>query len=87
MFIISQNVSSPLCPFLISRKAIIFLIFISKVFRPGVSFLSISLLEYNEDDQLQLLQDNSTQQASPYFCSKLFSIEIHLASHSGQDEV
>ena len=87
MFIISQNVSSPLCPFPISRKDIIFLIFVSKVFRPDMSFFSISLLEYNDDDQLQLLQDNSTQQASPYFFSKLFSIEIHLASHSGQGEV
>ena len=87
MFIISQNVSSPLCPFPISRKAIIVLMFISKVVRLGVSFFSISLLEYNNDDQLQLLQDNSTQQASPYFFSKLFSIEIHLASYSGQDEV
>ena len=90
MFILNstaQNVSSPLRPCPISRKGIIILTFISKGFQPGMSFFSISLLEYNDDDQLQLLQDNLRQQGSPCFFSKLFSIEIPLASYSGQDEV
>ena len=70
----------------ILQKAIIVVIFMSNGLRQGVLFCSISLLEYNSDDQLQRLQDITRLQASPNFFSKLFMMEISLSLHSAHDE-
>ena len=55
--------------------------------QPGVLFLSISLIEYNSDNQqLQRLQDITRLQASPNFFSKLLMMEMSLSLHFGHDE-